>query len=89
VETKKVTVIVYPDEDGGFTAVMPYFNCSLVSQGTCLTAQGWTSDEALTEARVLLEQYLSSTGAEGLAHLENARLEGLEVRELEVELNGS
>ena len=84
-ETKKVTVIVYPDEDGGFTAVMPYFNCSLVSQGTCLTAQGWTSDEALTEARVLLEGYLDQAGTEGRYHLQHAWLEGLEVRELEVD----
>ena len=83
-ETKKVTVILYPDEDGGFTAMMPYFSCNLISQGTCLTAQGWTAQEALEEARILVEGYLDRSGAEGRYQLENARLEGLEVRDLEV-----
>ena len=86
-ETKKVTVILYPDEDGGFTAIMPYFSCNLVSRGTCLTAQGWTAEEALSEARILVESYLSKTGAEGRYHLECARLEGLEVRDMEVEVH--
>ena len=58
--TKKVTVVVFPDEDGGYTAVMPYFSCGLVASGTCLTAQGWTVDEALNEARILIEGYLTS-----------------------------
>jgi predicted RNase H-like HicB family nuclease len=85
VENSKVTVILYPDEDGGYTAVMPYFSCHLTTQGNCLTAQGETAEEALTEARSLLEGYLALTGAEGRYHLEHARLEGLEVREMEVE----
>ena len=86
-EIKKVTVIVYPDEDGGFTAIMPYFNCSLISQGTCLTAQGWTAEEALSEARVLLEGYLVESGAKGRRHVESACLESVEVREMEVGIN--
>ena len=86
-ETKKVTVIVYPDEDGGFTAIMPYFNCNLVSGEACLTAQGWTAEEALTEARVLLEKYLVGTGAEGRHHVENARLESVEVREMDIDVD--
>jgi predicted RNase H-like HicB family nuclease len=85
VENSKVTVILYPDDDGGYTAVMPYFSCHLTTQGNCLTAQGETAEEALTEARSLLEGYLALTGAEGRYHLEQARLEGLEVREMEVE----
>jgi predicted RNase H-like HicB family nuclease len=85
VENSKVTVILYPDDDGGYTAVMPYFSCHLTTQGNCLTAQGETAEEALTEARSLLEGYLALTGAEGRYHLEHARLEGLEVREMEVE----
>ena len=85
-ETKKVTVVIYPDEDGGFTAVMPYFNCNLVSQGSCLTAQGWTAEEALDEARILLEGFLDRSGEEGRYYLEHAGLEGLEVREVEVEV---
>jgi predicted RNase H-like HicB family nuclease len=76
---------LYPDDDGGYTAVMPYFSCHLTTQGNCLTAQGETAEEALTEARSLLEGYLALTGAEGRYHLEQARLDGLEVRELEVE----
>ncbi len=84
-EKKKVTVILYPDEDGGYTAVMPYFSCHLITQGNCLTAQGETADEALAEAGRLLDAYLALTGAEGRHHLEQARLDGLEVRELEVE----
>ena len=84
-ENKKVTVVVFPDEDGGYTAVMPYFSCGLIASGTCLTAQGETAEEALVEARTLIEGYLDGAGAEGRHHLEHARLEGLEVRELEVD----
>lgn len=84
-ESKKVTVVVFPDVDGGYTAVMPYFSCGLIVGGTCLTAQGWTVDEALAEARILIEGYLDEAGMEGQYHLEHARLEGLEVRELEVD----
>ena len=84
-EIKKVTVVVFPDEDGGYTAVMPYFATGLITGGNCLTAQGWTAEEALQEARILIEGYLDIAGTEGSYHLEYARLEGLEVRELEVE----
>ena len=84
-ESKKVTVVVFPDEDGGYTAVMPYFSCGLIANGACLTAQGWTVDEALAEARILIGEYLDQSGAEGQYHLEHARLEGLLVRELEVD----
>lgn len=84
-ETKKVTVVVFPDDDGGYTAVMPYFSSGLIANGACLTAQGWTMDEALLEARILVERYLDEAGDEGNYHLEHACLEGLEVRELEVE----
>lgn len=85
-DKKKVTVVVYPDEDGGYTAVMPYFSCHLITQGNCLTAQGETAEEALAEAGRLLEAYLAGSGAEGRQHLECALLEGLEVRELEVDV---
>lgn len=84
-ENAKVTVILYPDDDGGYTAVMPYFFCHLTTQGNCLTAQGETPEEAMAEARSLLQAYLAWAGAEGSYHLGQARLEGLEVRELEVE----
>ncbi len=87
-DNAKVTVILYPDEDGGYTAVMPYFSCHLTTQGNCMTAQGETPDDALAEARALLEGYLALTGAEGRYHLEQARLDGLEVRELEVDAAG-
>ena len=87
-ENKKVTVVVFPDEDGGYTAVMPYFSCGLIASGTCLTAQGWTAEEALAEARILVEGYLDQAGTEGRYHLEHARLEGLVVREIEVEVRG-
>ena len=87
-ETKKVTVVLFPDEDGGYTAVMPYFSCQLTTDGLCLTAQGWTAEEALSEARILVDGYLSKAGAEGRYHLEHALLEGLEVRELEVDAGG-
>ena len=82
---KKVTVVVFPDEDGGYTAVMPYFSCGLIAGGACMTAQGCTVDEALEEARSLIRAYLDGAGAEGRYHLEQACLEGLEVRELEVD----
>ena len=85
-ENAKVTVILYPDDDGGYTAVMPYFSCHLTTQGNCLTAQGETPDEAMAEAGRLLEGYLAVSGAEGRYHLDCARLEGLEVRELEVDV---
>ena len=85
---KKVTAVVYPDEDGGYTAVMPYFSCYVVTQGRCLTAQGETAEEALAEAVRLLEEHLSQVGADGAYHLDYALLDGLEVRELEVELLG-
>ena len=85
-EKKKVTVVVYPDDDGGYTAMMPYFSCHLTTQGNCLTAQGETADDALAEARSLLEGYLALNDAEGRYHLEHACLEGLEVRELVVEV---
>ena len=85
-EKKKITVVVFPDEDGGYTAIMPYFSCGLIAGGTCLTAQGWTAEEAVNEARVLVEGYLDRAGTEGRYHLEHARLEGLEVRELVVEV---
>ena len=84
---KKVTAVVYPDEDGGYTAVMPYFSCYLITQGDCLTAQGETPDEALAEAGRLLEEYLDRSGAEGRFHLECALLEGLEVTEVEVDVD--
>ncbi len=84
-DKKKVTVVVYPDEDGGYTAVMPYFSCHLITQGNCLTAQGETADDALIEAGRLLDAYLASSGAEGRSHLECALLDGLDVRELEVD----
>ena len=84
-DNAKVTVILYPDDDGGYTAVMPYFSCHLTTQGNCLTAQGETPDEAMAEARALLEGYLAWSGEEGSYHLGQARLEGLEVRELEME----
>ena len=83
-ETKKVTVVVYPDEDGGYTAILPYFFCNLVSGGPCLVAQGWTAEEALAEARILVKGYLDQCGAVGQYHLEHARLDGLEVVELDV-----
>ena len=86
-ETTKVTVILFPDEDGGFTAVMPYFSCGLVSSGTCLTAQGWTAEEALSEARLLLQGYIDQNGTEGRYHLEHACLVGMEVRDIEVEFS--
>ena len=82
---KKVTAVVYPDEDGGYTAVMPYFSCHVVTQGQCLTAQGETAEEALAEAARLLEEHLSHVGAEGAYHLDYALLDSLEVRELEVD----
>ena len=85
-ENAKVTVILYPDEDGGYTAVMPYFSCHLTTQGNCLTAQGETPDEAMAEAHALLQGYLARAGAEGSYHLDCARLDGLEVRELEVDV---
>lgn len=84
-EHSKVTIIVYPDDDGGYTAVMPYFSCHLTNQGNCLTAQGETAEEALTEARSLLEGYLAGAGSEGRRHLECALLKGVEVREIEVD----
>ena len=86
VDKKKVTVVVYPDEDGGYTAVMPYFSCHLITQGNCLTAQGETPGDALAEAGRLLGAYLARGGAEGRQHLECALLEGMEVREIEVEV---
>ena len=64
-DKKKVTVVVYPDEDGGYTALMPYFSCHLITQGDCLTAQGETADEALAEAGRLLVGYLALRGDEG------------------------
>ena len=85
-ENPKVTVILYPDEDGGYTAVMPYFACHLTTQGNCLTAQGETPADAMAEARALLEGYLARAGAEGAFHLDNALLQGLEVWELEVDV---
>ncbi len=85
-EKMKVTVVLFADEDGGYTAVMPYFACSLIPQRTCLTAQGWTAQEALDEARILIEGYLDRTGAEGRYQLEHALLEGMEVREMEVDV---
>ena len=85
-DKKKVTVVVNPDEDGGYTALMPYFSCHLITQGDCLTAQGETADEALAEAGRLLVGYLALRGDEGRHHLECALLEGLEVRELEVDV---
>ena len=84
-ENKKVTAVVFPDEDGGYTAVLPYFACGLFNAGGCLTAQGRTVEEALSEARELIEGYLDAAGAAGRYHLERAQLEGLEVRELEVD----
>ena len=84
-ETKKVTIVLFPDEDGGFTAVMPYFSCQLTAKDSCLMAQGWTAEEALSEARILIERYLAETGDEGRYHLEHARLDGVEVMDLEVE----
>ena len=87
-ENAKVTVILYPDDDGGYTAVIPYFSCHLTTQGDCLTAQGETPDEAMAEARALLQGYLARAGAEGSYHLEQARLESVEVRELEVDVAG-
>ena len=87
-DNAKVTVILYPDDEGGYTAVMPYFSCHLITQGDCLTAQGETADQAMAEARYLLEGYLARAGSEGRYHLEQARLEGLEVRELEVDTPG-
>ena len=85
-DKRKVTVVLYPDEDGGYTAVMPYFSCHLITQGNCLTAQGETPDDAVAEAGRLLEGYLAWSGAEGIHHLEGALLDGLEVRELEVDV---
>ncbi len=85
-EMKKVTVVLFPDEDGGYTAVMPYFSCSQISHGRCMTAQGWTAEDALSEARLLVQEYLDVNGQEGRYHLEYAALNELELREMDVEV---
>ena len=85
---KRVTAIVFPDEDGGYTAVLPYFSCHLITRGQCLTAQGETAEDALAAARSGLESFLAVSGAEGRYHLGCGLLEGVEVRELEVDAPG-
>ena len=84
---KKVTVVLFADEDGGYTAVMPYFSCSQIGRGRCMTAQGWTAEEALSEARLLVQEYLDVNGQEGRYHLEYASLDEIEVRDMEVEVS--
>ena len=86
-ETKKVTIVLFPDEDGGYTAVMPYFSCNLTPRGGCMTAQGWTADEALSEARILIERYLAESGPDGRYYLEHAQLVSVEVTDMEVDVD--
>lgn len=86
-ESKRVTVVLFPDEDGGYTAVVPYLSCQLIAQGHCFTAQGETADEALSVAHESIITYLRDTGADGRYFLEQARLEELEVRELEIDVD--
>ena len=80
-----MTVVLFADADGGYTAVIPYFSCHLLSRGHCLTAQGETRAEALAESRALLSAYLRETGAEGRYHLEYAHLDEVEITEIELD----
>ncbi len=84
--SKKVTVVLFPDEDGGYTAIMPYFSSEHFFQGGCLSAQGWTAEEALAEARIALQRYVDINGQDGRYHLEYAHLDGIQVRDIEVEV---
>ena len=88
-ENKRVTVVLFPDEDGGYTAVVPYLSCQLIAQGHCFTAQGETAEEAMAVAHESIRTYLRAAGAEGRYFLEQARLDGLEVRELEVDVDAA
>ena len=51
-----------------------------------MTAQGWTAEDALSEARLLVQEYLDVNGQEGRYHLEYAALNDLELREMDVEV---
>lgn len=82
---QRVTVVLFADEDGGYTAVIPYFSCRLLTPGFCLTAQGETREEALAESRARLAAYLRAAGAEGRYHLEYARLDEVEITEIELD----
>lgn len=75
-KTQKVTVILYPEEGGGYTAFLPLFP-------SC-TTQGETVQEALRMAKDALEIALAEPTEDDLECLELSHAPHLVVSEIEV-----
>ena len=74
---KKVTVILLPESDGGYTAFIPLFP-------SC-TTQGETAEEAFQNARESIELLLEEPSEDDLEFLELSAVPHVVVGEVEVE----
>ena len=76
--TRKVTVVLFPGEDGGYVAFMPLFP-------SC-TTEGETVEETLKNAKESLELALEAPTDVDLECLENSHAKYTIVGEVEVEV---
>ncbi len=79
-DTKKVTVVLFPGEDGGYVAFMPLFP-------SC-TTEGDTVQGALKNAKESLELALEETKQDDIECLEYSHPAHIVVGEVEVEVPG-
>ena len=78
--TKKVTVVLFPGEDGGYVAFMPLFpNC---------TTEGKTVEDTLKNAKESLELALEAPTDVDLECLDHSHAKYTIVGEVEVEVPG-
>lgn len=77
-DTKKVTVVLFPGEDGGYVAFMPLFP-------SC-TTEGETVEEALNNAKESLELALEKPTDVDLECLDHSHANYIVLGEVEVEV---
>ena len=79
-EKRKVTVILFSGEDGGYSAFIPLFP-------SC-TTEGDTAEEALKNAKESLELALEETKPDDMECLDYSHPSHIVVGEVEVEVPG-
>ncbi|MCI0438084.1 MAG: type II toxin-antitoxin system HicB family antitoxin [Chloroflexi bacterium] len=78
-EKRKVTVILFPSVDGGYTAFMPLFpDC---------TTSGDTAQEAFKAAKESLELLFEDPSEDDLENLELSYVDHVTVGDVEIEVN--
>ena len=77
-ERRRVTVILFPEEEGGYTAFLPlYPSC---------TTQGETADEALNNAKESLELLMEDPSQDDIEFLDLSHAPHVVVGEVEIEV---